>query len=151
MAALGDGFVCPGYGHRGHCFPTRRPVYHCNRCKKQTLLAACTILHSMKVPPTAWFAAIHLIAAAKNGISSVELGGRLGAGQATAWMMKRKIMAVMARRKRGKPLSGRVEMDDAYLGDVRSGGEWGRSRPSKTSFGLRSRPAPSILNLKFAA
>lgn len=33
----GDGFVCPGGGHRGHCFPARRPVYQCNRCKQQTL------------------------------------------------------------------------------------------------------------------
>ena len=130
----GEGFVCPGYGHRGHCFPTRRSVYQCNRCKKQTSLTAGTIFHSTKLPLTMWFAAIHLIVTAKNGISSVELGRRLGVKQATAWTMKQKIMAVMARREGDKPLSGRVEMDDAYLGGVRSGGKRGRGAPSKTPF-----------------
>ena len=24
----GEGFVCPGCGHRGHCFPTCRPLDH---------------------------------------------------------------------------------------------------------------------------
>ena len=48
--------------------------------------------------------------------------------------MKQKIMAVMARRERDKPLSGRVEMDDAWLGGVRSGGKRGRGVPGKTPF-----------------
>ena len=93
---------------RGHCFPTRRPVYQCNRRKKQTSLTAGTIFHPTKLPLTVWFAAIHLIVTAKNGISSVELGRRLEGQQATAWTMQQKIMAVMARREGDKPLSGRV-------------------------------------------
>ena len=129
-----DGFVCPGCGHRGHCRPARRSLYQCNRCRKQTSLTAGTIFHSTKLPLTVWFAAIHLIVTAKNGISSVELGRRLGVKQGTAWTMKQKIMAVMARREGEKPLSGRVEMDDAYLGGVRSGGKRGRGAPGKTPF-----------------
>ena len=39
--------------------------------------------------------AIHLIVTAKNGISSVELGRRLGVKQPTAWAVKHKIMAVI--------------------------------------------------------
>ena len=42
--------------------------------------------------------------------------------------MKHKIMTVMARREREMPLSGRVEMDDTYLGGVRSGGKRGLRR-----------------------
>ena len=129
-----DGFVCPGCGHRGHCRPARRSLYQCNRCRKQTSITAGTILHSTKLPLTVWFAAIHLIVTAKNGISSVELGRRLGVKQTTAWAMKRKIMAVMARREGEKPLSGRVEMDDAHLGGVRSGGRRGRGAPGRTPF-----------------
>ena len=71
---------------------------------------------------------------AKNGISSVELGRRLGVKQPTAWTMKHKIMAVMARREADTPLSGRVEMDDAYLGGARSGGKRGRGAAGKTPF-----------------
>ena len=43
-------------------------------------------------------------------------------------------MAVMARREEEKPLSGRVGMDDAHLGGVRSGGRRGRGAPGRTPF-----------------
>ena len=111
-----------------------RGLYQCNRCKKQTSPTAGTIFHATKLPLTLWFAAIHLIVTAKNGISSVELGRRLGVKQPTAWAVKHKIMAVMARREGETALAGRVEMDDAYLGGVRSGGKRGRGAAGKTPF-----------------
>ena len=129
-----DGFVCPACGHRGHCVLAGRSLYQCTRCKKQTSSTAGTIFHATKLPLTLWFAAVHLIVTAKNGISSVELGRRLGVKQPTAWTMKHKIMAVMARREADTPLSGRVEMDDAYLGGARAGGKRGRGAPGKTPF-----------------
>ena len=129
-----DGFVCPCCGHREHCVLAGRGLYQCNRCKKQTSPTAGTIFHATKLPLTLWFAAIHLIVTAKNGISSVELGRRLGVKQPTAWTVKHKIMAVMARREGGTRLTGRVEMDDAYLGGVRSGGKRGRGAAGKTPF-----------------
>ena len=80
---------------------------------------------------------------AKNGISSVELGRRLGVKQPTAWAVKHKIMAVMARREGETRLAGRVEMDDAYLGGVRSGGKRGRGAAGKNALrGGGSRPVP---------
>ena len=129
-----DGFVCPACGHRGHCVLAGRSLYQCNRCKKQTSSTAGTIFHATKLPLTLWFAAVHLIVTAKNGISSVELGRRLGVKQPTAWTMKHKTMAVMARREADTPLSGRVEMNDAYLGGARAGGKRGRGAPGKTPF-----------------
>ena len=128
------GFVCPCCGHREHCVLAGRGLYQCNRCKKQTSPTAGTIFHATKLPLTLWFAAIHLIVTAKNGISSVELGRRLGVKQPTAWTVKHKIMAVMARREGETRLTGRVEMDDAYLGGVRSGGKRGRGAAGKTPF-----------------
>ena len=141
-----DGFVCPCCGHRGHCVLAGRGLYQCNRCKKQTSPTAGTIFHATKLPLTLWFAAIHLIVTAKNGISSVELGRRLGVKQPTAWAVKHKIMAVMARREGETPLTGRVEMDDAYLGGVRSGGKRGRGAAGKALRGGgldQSRGAPA--------
>ena len=111
-----------------------RGLYQCNRCKRQTSPTAGTIFHATKLPLTLWFAAIHLIVTAKNGVSSVELGRRLGVKQPTAWSMKHKIMAVMARREGETRLGGRVEMDDAYLGGRRSGGKRGRGAAGKTPF-----------------
>ena len=117
-----DGFVRPGCGHRGHCRPTRRSPYQCNRCGKQTSLTAGTIFHSTKLPLTVWFAAIHTVVTAENGIPSVEPGRRLGVRQGTAWTMKRKITAMMARREGERPPSGRMGTDEAHPGGVRSGG-----------------------------
>src|SRR4051794_7159907 len=66
-------------------------------------------------------------------VSSIGLGRRLGVKQATAWLVKHKLMRAMAAREAGKPkLEGRVEVDDAYLGGERSGGERGRGAAGKT-------------------
>ena len=133
------GFVCPCCGHREHCVLAGRGLYQCNRCKKQTSPTAGTIFHATKLPQTLWFAAIHLIVTAKNGISSVELGRRLGVKQPTAWAVKHKIMAVMARREGETALTGRVEMDDAYLGGqnaLRGGGlDQSRGAPAQAEAG----------------
>ena len=98
-----------------------RPKIQCRACRHQVSLTAGTIFHATKLPLTTWFLAMWLIATAKNGISSVELGRRLGIKQTNAWAMKQKIMEVMAGREATKPLGGRVEMDDAYLGGHRPG------------------------------
>ena len=74
-----------------------------------------------------------LIATAKNGISSVELGRRLGIKQTNAWSLKQKIMAVMAGREDKKRLEGRVEMDDVHLGGHRPG-KRGRGAAGKQPF-----------------
>ena len=58
---------------RGHCVLAGRSLYQCYRCKKQTSSTAGTIFHATKLPLTLWFAAVHLIVTANNGISSVEL------------------------------------------------------------------------------
>ena len=73
-----DGFVCPLLAPSGDCVLAGRGLYQCNRCKKQTSPTAGTIFHATKLPLTLWFAAIHLIVTAKNGISSVELGAVSG-------------------------------------------------------------------------
>ena len=137
-----DGFVCPACGHRGHCVLAGRSLYQCYRCKKQTSSTAGTIFHATKLPLTLWFAAVHLIVTAKNGISSVELGRRLGVKQPTAWTMKHKIMAVMARREADTPLSGRVEMDDAYLAARAPAASGAVARRARRPSWRRSPPAP---------
>ena len=126
------GFVCPACGHDGRSWLAERKLFQCNRCKHQVSLTAGTIFHATKLPLTIWFLAIHLIVSAKNGISSIELGRRLGVKQTTAWSMKQKIMQVMREREAATPLQGRVEIDDAYLGGARSGGKRGRGAAGKT-------------------
>ena len=53
--------------------------------------------------------------------------------QATAWMMKHKLMHVMMERDRPKKLSEKVQVDDAYLGG-RKKGKRGRGADGKSPF-----------------
>jgi ISXO2-like transposase domain/Transposase zinc-ribbon domain len=115
------GFVCPLCGGTEGKWLSTRPKVQCRACRHQASLTAGTVFHATKLPLTSWFLAMWLVATAKNGISSVELGRRLGTKQTNAWALKQKIMAAMTGREDAKRLDGRVEMDDAYLGGHRSG------------------------------
>jgi ISXO2-like transposase domain/Transposase zinc-ribbon domain len=128
-----EGLTCPACGHRGFCALKTRKLFQCNRCKKQVRLMAGTVFQDTKLPLTTWFQAIYHLTQSKGGVSSIELGRRLGVKQGTAWLMKHKLMRAMAAREAKKPkLSGRVEVDDAYLGGERSGGKRGRGAAGKT-------------------
>jgi hypothetical protein len=123
----------PTCGGRGFCELTTRRLFQCGRCKRQVRLTAGTVFQDTKLPLTAWFAAIYHLTQSKGGISSVELGRRLGVKQGTAWLMKHKLMRAMQAREAEKPrLGGRIEIDDAYLGGERPGGKRGRGAAGKT-------------------
>jgi transposase-like protein len=127
------GFVCPLCGGAEGKWLSTRPKVQCRACRHQTSLTAGTIFHATKLPLTTWLLAMWLVATAENGISSVELGRRLGIRQTNAWALKQKIMHVMAERDGQKRLDGRVEMDDAYLGGHRPGRR-GRGAAGKQPF-----------------
>src|SRR5215210_8611537 len=91
-------------------------------------------LYGTKVPLRTWFRAMDHLTQSKQGISSIELGRRLGVTQTTAWTMKHKLAQVMLERDGERQLTGRVELDDAYLGGERSGGKRGRGSPGKAPF-----------------
>ena len=105
-----------------------------NRCHRQTSVTAGTIFDSTKLALTVWFQAIYLITQDKKGISAMKLHRHLGISYNAAWRMKHKLMQVMMERDRQFPLTGWVELDDAYLGGERSGGKRGRGAPAKTPF-----------------
>jgi hypothetical protein len=103
-----EGFVCPVCGGREGTRLSTRPKIQCGSCRHQTSSTAGTIFASTKLPLTRWFLAIRLIATAVEGITSVELGQRLGIKQTNAWALKRKILRA-------------IEHDDwRSLGDRRS-------------------------------
>ena len=126
-----DGFRCPKCGGGEHCMVGPRALYQCNACRRQTSLTAGTIFAATKVPLTTWFRAMYLITQTKQGISSIELGRRLGVTQTTAWKIKTKLAEVMRIAGEKERLEGRIEMDDAYLGGERGGGKTGRGTPGK--------------------
>ena len=128
------GFECPQCGHKKHCQLAYRKLLQCNRCRHQTSLTAGTIFHASKLPLTLWFQGMYLISQDKKGVSAMELHRHLGISYNAAWLMKQKIMQVMLERDDKKQLSGRIEMDDAYLGGERTGCKRGRGAAGKTPF-----------------
>ena len=127
-----DGFVCPRCGGGRHSLIKTRALYQCTACRRQTSLTAGTIFAATKLSLRSWFRALYHLTQSKQGISSLELGRRLGVTQTTAWTAKHKLKQVMMERDATKRLIGRVEMDDAYLGGQRSGGKRGRGAAGKT-------------------
>jgi ribosomal protein L37AE/L43A len=137
-----NGFECPACGGRAYCEVRSRGLFQCNACRRQTSPIAGTIFASTHVPLRLWFRAMYHLTQSKQGISSVELGRRLGVTQTTAWKIKHKLAQVMMERDATKQLSGRVELDDAYLGGERTGGKRGRGAPGKTPFGAAVETTP---------
>lgn len=129
-----DGFECPICGERRHSEIRSRQLFQCSACRRQTSLTAGTIFAATKVTLRTWFRAMYHVTQTKQGISSIELGRRLGVTQTTAWTIKHKLAQVMLERDADKQLSGRVELDDAYLGGERAGGKRGRGADGKTPF-----------------
>ena len=66
-------------------------------------------------------------------MSALQLKRDIGVSYNTAWKMKHKLMQVMLEREKGKKLSGRIEIDDAYIGGERPG-KPGRGAAHKAPF-----------------
>jgi len=131
-----EGFRCPRC--QGSVSWARRrgsqPLRLCAGCGYQCSLTAGTILQGTKLPLTTWFLAMQLISGAKNGIAALELGRQIDVSYPTAWMIKHKLSQAMFVAEADRQLTGRVEMDDAFLGGERSGGKRGRGSENKVPF-----------------
>jgi len=131
-----EGFVCPRCQGSWHSEFRRqdRLYFQCCGCRYQCSLVAGTIFESSKLPLPSWFLAMHLMTQAKNNISALELKRHLDVSYPTAWLLKHKIMQVMTLREQWRQLTGRIEIDDSYLGGEVQGGKAGRGSPNKIPF-----------------
>ena len=111
-----------------------RRYWQCSTHRHQSTLKSGSVFEASKLPLTTWFLAMHLLTQAKNNLSALELMRHLGVCYQTAWLLKHKLLEVMRLREEGRQLTGRVEIDDAYLGGERSGGKRGRGSENKVSF-----------------
>ena len=100
-----DGFVCPACGGTRHSVVKTRGLYQCSACRVQTSPIAGTIFASTKLQLRVWFRALYHLTQTKQGISSIELGRRLGVTQTTAWKLEHKLGQVMLERDSTKRLS----------------------------------------------
>src|SRR4030095_15026373 len=114
------GFVCPHCGARTVWAATRGRLV-CAGCRHQTSVTAGTIFHDTRKPLRLWFRAMWYVTSQKNGASAMGLQRVLGLGSyLTAWTWLHKLRRAMVRPGRDR-LSGRVEVDECYVGGLEEG------------------------------
>lgn len=125
---------CKRFFHTRHG-PYGRQLWECVICGYQSSSIACTALEHTKVSRSKWFTAMYLLTQNKNAISALALSRQIDVAYRTAWLLKHKLMQTMRLRDEQRPLQGRVEIDDAYLGGEREGHiNGGRKAANKSAF-----------------
>jgi transposase-like protein len=131
-----EGFVCPGCAARNVGGETRRHLWICTACGRQTSVTAGTVMHGTRLPLRTWFWAAYLVSTFHPGISAKQLQRQLGIGcHETAWAMLHKLRGAMVAPER-ELLKGEVEIDEFFLGGYEEGLKGGRQRGKKTLCGV---------------
>jgi transposase-like protein len=110
-----NGVSCPRCGTVSPSYLRSRRIWKCKGCKQQFSVKVGTIFEDSPLGLDKWLPALWLLANAKNGISSYELGRALGVTQKTAWFMLSRIRLAMQTETFAK-LSGTVEADETFIG-----------------------------------
>jgi transposase-like protein len=115
-----NGFRCPRCdGVRS--WPVREVLLECADCSCQTSVTAGTIFQDTRTPLPIWFRAMWWMTTQKNGASALGLQRVLGLKKyETAWTWLHKLRRAMVRPGRDL-LTGRVEVDETYLGGSEEG------------------------------
>ncbi len=115
-----EGFRCPRCGH-DKTWAVRTVLLQCASCGHQASATAGTIFQDTRKPLQSWFRAMWWLTSQKNGASALGLQRVLGLGSyKTAWTWLHKLRRAMVRPGRDR-LSGRVEVDETYLGALEEG------------------------------
>ncbi len=126
-----EGFLCPHCGFED-AWETKRGLYRCRYCDKQTSVTSGTIFHDTRKPLRLWFEAMWHITSQKYGANALGLQRILGLGSYhTAWKWLHKLRHAMVRPGR-EMLSGTVEVDESYIGGEKKKGKRGRGAAYKT-------------------
>ena len=116
-----DGFKCPRCEHQRGWEVRKRFVWQCASCGHQTSVTAGTLFDRSHKPLTLWFRALWWVSVQKNGTSALGLQRVLGLGSyRTAWTWLHKLRRAMVRPDRDR-LTGRVEVDETYVGGEKPG------------------------------
>ena len=112
-----NGVTCPTCGSPEVRFLQTRRLWECKskHPRKQFSVKVGTIFEDSPLGLDKWLPAVWLIANAKNGISSHELGRALGVTQKSAWFMLHRIRLAMQMGSFAK-FSGEVEVDETFIG-----------------------------------
>jgi len=124
------GFVCPTCGNPAG-WRTGDGRIMCAGCGSRTSVTAGTIFDRTRTPLTVWFAACWHFATGKDGISALSLKRTLEIGSyQTVWAILHRLRSVLVRPGR-ELLSGKVEVDETYIGGAEPGLSGGRAQGKK--------------------
>ena len=120
----GQTLDCPKCGKRGKFHRIRRhPAYECAWCGFEIYPMVGTPFAKSHTALQKWFYAIYLFTTSRHGVPAKELQRQLSVTYKTAWRMGHEIRKYMAKVDGDPPLTGHVEVDEAYIGGVRKGGK----------------------------
>lgn len=126
-----DGFVCQRCGKKAEPWRTGRGYLHCRLCGHEVSVTAGTIFEGTRISLRTWFSAMWFVTSQKDGASALGLKRVLGLGSyQTAWAWLHKLRRAMVRPGRER-LSGRIEVDETYVGGSEKGGKRGRGAERK--------------------
>ena len=135
-----DGYSCLRCKSQKH-WKKARGLFVCCDCAYEASVTAGTLFHGTHKPLRFWFQAIWYVVNQKNGVSALGLQKALGFGcYQTAWEWLHKLRRAMVRPGRDK-LSGLVEVDETFIGGVRSG-KRGRGAEGKSLIFIAAEEAP---------
>jgi transposase-like protein len=131
--------TCPRCGNEKVYKISRRPfTWQCKSCHKKGYnfsVLTGTIFMDTKMPLRAWFKVGYLILSSKKGISALQVYRMMarthGADYRTYWFMCHRLRAAMKNEE--WPLSGKVEIDETYVGGKNA------NRPLSKRFNLKGR------------
>lgn len=93
----------------------------CKNCKYLFSATAGTVMENTKLPLSTWLQSAYLMVTDKRGLSAKQLQRDLGLkGYETAWSILQKLRVAMVAPERSR-LTGRVEMDESYIGGPQEG------------------------------
>jgi transposase-like protein len=118
MRWQGGAVTCPTCGSSDVHFIATRQIWRCKgrpHTRKQFSVKIGTVMEDSPISLDKWMVAMWLLASAKNGISSYELGRAIGITQKSAWFLLHRIRLAMQAKDGGK-LDGGVEIDETFIG-----------------------------------
>ena len=110
-----EGFICSNCGNKKF-WRSSQKRWICTACRTQSRVLADTLFQDTKLPLTLWFQMIWWFVGPKNGASALALMQNFGIGSyRTSWSLLNKLRSCTVFPLR-EPLSGEVEVDEAFLG-----------------------------------
>jgi transposase-like protein len=97
---------------------TQRRVWKCKACRKQFSVLTGTIFHGTRISIRKWIFVIFEMCSSKNGVAAREIQRKYNLTPKSAWYMLHRIREAMKREPVAGLLSGRVVVDETYIGGL---------------------------------